>query len=43
MEAHNSFDEPDAVADVEYRGFACDQDGLTVTVPACGIVRLEIR
>jgi len=43
MEAHNSFDEPDAVADAEYRGFACAPDGLTVTVPSCGIVRLEIR
>ena len=43
MQAHNTFDEPDAVKEEEFEGVKLTQKGLSLTVPACSVVSLRIR
>ena len=43
MDAHNTFDCPDAVKNVPFTGFALTDGGLKVTLPACSIVHLAIH
>ena len=43
MQAHNTFDAPDAVKPKAFDAFKADGDGLKVEVPAKSIVTLEIR
>ena len=40
---HNTFDQPDQVADQPFAGFALKDDGLTVTLPPCSLIHLALR
>jgi alpha-N-arabinofuranosidase len=43
MQAHNTFDAPDAVKPAAFSGFKKDGDSLKVELPAKSIITLEIR
>ena len=42
MDAHNTFDRLDAVADAPYTAFELTDDGLDAALPACSVVHLAI-
>lgn len=43
VEDHNTFDEPDAVADQPFVSFTVRDSGLTAELPPCSVVHLAIR
>ena len=43
MDAHNTFDQPDAVADRPFEGCALTGGGFTAQLPPCSLVHLAIR
>ena len=43
MDAHNTFDQPDAVADRPFGGCALTGGGFTAQLPPCSLVHLAIR
>ncbi|MDO4331078.1 MAG: alpha-L-arabinofuranosidase C-terminal domain-containing protein [Eubacteriales bacterium] len=43
MDAHNTFDAPDAVKAREFSDFWRTESGLAFTIPPCSVVHLEIR
>jgi alpha-N-arabinofuranosidase len=43
MNAHNSFENPDAVKPAEFSGFKTSAGGFAVTLPAKSVVVLELE
>lgn len=43
MQAHNTFDEPDAVQPTEFRNFHLEQDTLVVKLPARSVATLSVQ
>ena len=43
MDAHNTFDAPDAVEDQPFVSFTVNQDGLTAALPPCSVVHLAVK
>ena len=44
MTAHNTFDEPDCVKEEDFTGYQITEEGdITVELPACSVVQIEIR
>ena len=42
-EDHNTFDEPDTVADQPFVSFTVNDAGLTAALPPCSVVHLAIK
>ena len=43
MNAHNTFDTPEVVKELEFKGYTKTDKGLKVTLPACSVVSLRLK